>query len=232
MPLSTGGEDRSHGADDQRTGGASWDTLQLHDWELWTRKDLCSNQLALWGLQIISWATPLKGVMVSYTGKQRQRPTTTLGVADTADSQGFYRWQTGCVHCQRKSVRNELKFTSITEKKQKPKKNLKQKHPWPGKMFLYSARVWATLQKKKGVCSRTRNQQVSLTDNHASYHHRVIKSPAAWKLVWYARDSLLLKSSICLSQGLNLIRNMEIHGNAPVYQPSKNIPRWNRQQAI
>lgn len=127
MPLSTGGEDRSHGADDQRTGGASWDTLQLHDWELWTRKDLCSNQLALWGLQIICWATPLKGVMVSYTGKQRQRPTTTLGVADTADSQGFYRWQTGCVHCQRKSVRNELKFTSIMEKKQKNKIKFKAK---------------------------------------------------------------------------------------------------------
>lgn len=92
-------------------------------------------------------------------------------------------------------------------KKKNKLKSFKAKTPltWKEDVFIFCKGL--SNFAKKGFRSRTRNQQVSLTDNHASYHHRVIKSPAAWKLVWYARDSLLLKSSICLSQGLNLIRN-------------------------
>lgn len=72
---------------------------------------------------------------------------------------------------------------------------LKHKHPRPRKEDIFiTCQSFKNLTK--GFCSRARNQQVSLMDNHESYHYRVIKSTAAWKLAWYARDSVLFKSSV------------------------------------
>lgn len=65
------------------------------------------------------------------------------------------------------------------------------------KTFNCPARVLTT--------SRPRHRQISWMGKNGSYHHRVIKSLAAWKLVWDAKDTVLFNFSISLSHGLNLI---------------------------
>lgn len=107
---------------------------------------------------------------------------------------------------------------------------LKHKHPRPRNEDIFIT-CQSLKNLTKGFCPRARNQQVSLMDNHESYHYRVIKSTAAWKLAWYARDSVLFKSSVWAKSWIwsePLLHTEQ--GNKPGYQPTKRISHWNKKE--